>query len=96
MGNLEKGPRDGLYLPMLWGGGSGLGARPEGVPRVGEPQEKELYAGPAAALGHDDRPGGNGTVFPGGLRLGSPVIVRCYTNKQNNPAAKVQYQTGTT
>jgi hypothetical protein len=30
----------------LWGGGGGLGARPEGVPRVEEPQEKELCAGP--------------------------------------------------
>jgi hypothetical protein len=31
-----KGSRDGLYVPTLWGGGGGLGARPEGVPRVGE------------------------------------------------------------
>jgi hypothetical protein len=36
-GNLEKGPRDGLYVPTLWGGGGGLGACPEGVSRVGEP-----------------------------------------------------------
>jgi hypothetical protein len=32
----EKGPKDGLYVPTLWGGG-GLGAHPEGMPQVGEP-----------------------------------------------------------
>jgi hypothetical protein len=32
-GNLEKGLRGGLYVPMLWGrGGGGLGAHPEGMP----------------------------------------------------------------
>jgi hypothetical protein len=54
-------------VPTLWGGGGGLGARPEVVPRVGEPQEKELYAGPPAPLGYVDESGGGGAVFPGGL-----------------------------
>jgi hypothetical protein len=67
----------------LWGGGGGLGARPEGVPRVGEPQEKELCAGPPAALGYVDGSGGGGTVLPGGLRLGSPATV-CHLNIQTN------------
>jgi hypothetical protein len=53
-------------VPTLWGGG-GLGARSEGVPRVGEPQEKELCAGPSAALGYVDGSGGGNTVLPGGL-----------------------------
>jgi hypothetical protein len=56
----------------LWGGGGGLGARPEGMPRVGESQEKDLCAGPPAALDYVDRSGGGGTVFPGGLRVGAP------------------------
>jgi hypothetical protein len=60
---------------MLWGAGGGLGSRPEGVPRVGETQEKELCAGPPAALCYVDGSGGGGTVLPGGLRLGSPVTV---------------------
>jgi hypothetical protein len=60
-------------LPMLWGEGGGLGARPEGVPRAGEPQEKELCAGPPAALGYVDGSGGCGSVLPGGLRVGAPV-----------------------
>jgi hypothetical protein len=30
----------------LWGGGGGLGARPEDVPGIGEPEEKELCADP--------------------------------------------------
>jgi hypothetical protein len=56
-GNPEKGPMGGLYMPMLWGGEGGLGARPEGVPRVEEPQEKELYASPSPTLGYIDRSG---------------------------------------
>jgi hypothetical protein len=32
--------------PCSGGGGGGFKAHPEGVPRVGEPQEKELCAGP--------------------------------------------------
>jgi hypothetical protein len=47
LGNPEKGPRGGLYVPTLWGGGGGLAAHPEGMPQVGEPQEKELCAGPS-------------------------------------------------
>jgi hypothetical protein len=43
---VEKGPRDVLYMPMLWGGGGGLRARLEDMPGVGEPQEKELCAAP--------------------------------------------------
>jgi hypothetical protein len=43
---MEKGPRGGLYVLTLWGGGGGIGAHPEGVPRDGEPQEKELCADP--------------------------------------------------
>jgi hypothetical protein len=39
-------------MPTLWGGGGGLRARPEGMPRVGEPKEKELCAGPSAPLGY--------------------------------------------
>jgi hypothetical protein len=54
-------------MPMLWGGGGGFAARPEGVPRVGEPQEKELCAGPPATLGYVDGPGGGSEVFSGGL-----------------------------
>jgi hypothetical protein len=37
-------------MPMMWGGGGGLGAHPEDVPQVGEPQEKELCAGPPPLL----------------------------------------------
>jgi hypothetical protein len=59
-------------VPTLWGGG-GLGARPEDVPRAGELQEKELCAGPPAALGHIDGSGGGGSVLPGGLQMGAPV-----------------------
>jgi hypothetical protein len=44
LGKPEKGPTDGLYVATLWGRG-GLRARPEGVPGVGKPQEKELCAG---------------------------------------------------
>jgi hypothetical protein len=51
----------------LWEGGGGLGARPEGMPQVREPQEKELCAGPPAALGYVDGLGGGGTVLPEGL-----------------------------
>jgi hypothetical protein len=66
---------------MLWGGG-GLGARPEGVPQVGEPQEKELCAIPPAALGYVNGSGEGGAVLPGGLRLGSPVTICRLTNRQ--------------
>ena len=69
---------------MLWGGGGGLGARPEDVPRVGEPQEKELCADFPAALGYVDGSGGGGAVLPGGLQLGSPVTVCRLTNKQTD------------
>ena len=69
-------------MPTLWGGGGGLGARPEDVPRVGEPQEKELCAGPPAPLGYVDGSGGGGAVFPGGLRM-APVS-RVPLNKQTN------------
>jgi hypothetical protein len=62
-------------MPTLWGGEGRLGAHPEGVPPVGEPQEKELCAGPPAALGYVNRSGGGGTVFPGGLRVGPSVTV---------------------
>jgi hypothetical protein len=61
-------------VPTLWGG-RGLGARPEGVPRVEVPQEKELCAGPSAAFGYDDGSGGGGAVLPGGLQVGSLVTV---------------------
>jgi hypothetical protein len=71
---------------MLWGGGGGLGAHPVGVPRVGEPHEKELCAGSPAALSHVGGPDKNGAVFPGGLQLGSPVTVRYTTNKQTKAA----------
>jgi hypothetical protein len=47
-GNPEKGPRGGLYVPALWEGG--LGARPEDVPGIGEPKEKEVCAGPPPLL----------------------------------------------
>jgi hypothetical protein len=77
-GNLEKGTRDGLYMLMLWGGG-GLRAPPEGVPGVGEPEEKKLCAGHTAALGHDVGPGGCGTVLPGGLQLGYPATAAALT-----------------
>jgi hypothetical protein len=33
-------------MPTLWGGGGGLGARPEDVPGIREPEEKELCASP--------------------------------------------------
>jgi hypothetical protein len=77
-GNLEKGPRDRLYVPTLCGE-RGLGAHPEGMPRVGEPQEKELCADPPAAFGHDNEPGGSGAVFSGGLRLGFPATYTALT-----------------
>jgi hypothetical protein len=49
----------------------------------GWPQENKFCAGPPAALGHDDGPVGCGAVFPGSLRLGTPVIVAALqTNKQ--------------
>jgi hypothetical protein len=76
-GNSEKGPRDVLYVPTLWGGGGRLGARPEGVPRAGEPQEKEICAGPPAALGYVDGSGGGGSV--NGPRDRSPL-----NNNNNN------------
>jgi hypothetical protein len=72
-GNPETGPRDRLYVPTLSGEGGELGARPEDMPGVGEPKEKELCAGPPAPLGHDDGPCRCGMVLPGGLRLGSPT-----------------------
>jgi hypothetical protein len=53
-------------VPTLWGEG-GLGAGPEGVPQVGEPQKKELCAGPPTALGYVNGSGGGGAVLPGGL-----------------------------
>jgi hypothetical protein len=56
--NPEKDPRDGLYVHMLWGGGGGLGARPEVVPGIGKLEEKELCPGSPAALSHVNRPGG--------------------------------------
>jgi hypothetical protein len=74
-GNLERG---GLSVPTLLGG-AGLGARPEGVPQVGEPQEKTNCASPPAALAYVNRLGGDGAVFPGGLQLGSPMTVCCHT-----------------
>jgi hypothetical protein len=46
LGKPGKGSKGGLYMPTLWGGGGGLGACPDGMPRVGEPQDKELCAGP--------------------------------------------------
>jgi hypothetical protein len=73
-GNPEKGPKSGLYVPTSWRGG-GLGARPEGMPRVGEPQEKEHCVGPPAALGYGDGSSRGGAVLPGGLQVGSPVTV---------------------
>jgi hypothetical protein len=76
----ENGPRGGLYVPTLWGGG--LGERPEGVPPVEEPQAKELCAGPPCRSRLCQRSRRNGTVLLGGLRLGSPVTVHCHTNKQ--------------
>ena len=71
-------------MPTLWGGGGGLGARPEDVPRVGEPQEKELCAGPPAPLGYVDGSGGGGTVFPGGLRMAPVSRVPLNNNNNNN------------
>jgi hypothetical protein len=83
-------PNLGVVAPCYWGkpgkgskgrtlrahmGRRGLGACPEGVSQVGEPQKKELCAGPVAAPGHNDGQDGNGAVFPGGLQLQSPVIV---------------------
>jgi hypothetical protein len=70
-------------VPMLWGGGGGLGACPEGVPRAGEPQEKELCAGPPAALGYIGGSGGGGMVFPGGLSM-APVSLSPHNNNNNN------------
>jgi hypothetical protein len=67
-------------MSTLWGGGRGLGAHPDGMPQVGEPQEKELCAGPPAALSYVDGLGRNGTVLQGGLQLGSPVTVCCHTH----------------
>jgi hypothetical protein len=83
------GPRGGLYVSMLWGGGRGLGAHPEGVPQVGEPQEKELCVGPPAALGYVDGSGGGGTVFPGGLRLSPVSRVPLNNNNNNNDSCKI-------
>jgi hypothetical protein len=54
-------------VPRLWGGEGRLGALPEGVPQVGEPQEKELCAGPPTAPGYVNGLGGGGMVLPGGL-----------------------------
>jgi hypothetical protein len=82
-GNLKKGPKDKFYVPTLWGGG-GFEACPADVPGIGEPEVKELCAGPAAALGFDNKPVRCGTVLPGGLQLEPPVIARCSTNKQTN------------
>jgi hypothetical protein len=73
LGKPGKGSKGRLYVPTLWGGGGGFGACPEGVPQVGEPQEKELCAGPPAALGYVDGSGGGGTVLLGGLRVGLTV-----------------------
>jgi hypothetical protein len=70
-------------VPTLRGEG-GLEAGPEGVPQVGEPQEKELCAGPPAALDYVDGSGGGGAVLPGGLRVGSPVTAcHQHTHTQN-------------
>jgi hypothetical protein len=44
-GNPAKVSRDGLYMPTLWEGGR-LGVRPADVPGIGDPEEKELCAGP--------------------------------------------------
>jgi hypothetical protein len=72
-------------MHMLWGGGGGLGARPESVPRVGEPQEKELCAGPPAAFGYFDGSGGGATVLPGGLQVGPSVTVSRQHTHTNQP-----------
>jgi hypothetical protein len=87
----ETRKKVGLYLTMLWGGGGGLGASPADVPKIGEPKEKELCAGPPATLGYDNGPGGCGTVLPGGLQLGPPVIVFCHHNN-NNPEVSNKFQ----
>jgi hypothetical protein len=57
-----------------------LGACPEDVPGVREPEEKALCAGLPAALDYDDGSGGCGAVLPGGLRLGSPVTAAALTS----------------
>jgi hypothetical protein len=77
--NPKKGLRDGLYVTTLWGWGGGLGAHPEDVPIIREPEEKELCAGPSVALGHDDGTGRCGAVLPGGLQLGSPASADALT-----------------
>jgi hypothetical protein len=51
-----------VKVHMLWRGGGGLGACPEDMPGIGEPEEKELFAGPSATLGYDDEPGGCATT----------------------------------
>jgi hypothetical protein len=61
-------------MPTLWGGGGGLGARPEGMPQAGETQEKELYVDPPTALS---------TVLPGGLRVGPPMTA-CRQHKHTH------------
>jgi hypothetical protein len=66
-------------LPTLWGGGRGLGARPEDVLELESPRRKKICAGPFAALGHDDGPGGCGAVLPGGLGSGSPATAVALT-----------------
>jgi hypothetical protein len=83
-GNPEKGPRDGLYVLTLWGGGDGFRAR-----LVDMPMERELCAGPAATLGFNNRPT-CGAVFLGGLQLGSPMIVYCPNNNNNRAKAKAK------
>jgi hypothetical protein len=46
LGKPKKGSNEADSTCPLCGGGGGLGARPEGVPRAGEPGEKELCTVP--------------------------------------------------
>jgi hypothetical protein len=65
----------------------------KGIPRAGEPQEKELCAGPLAALGYVDGSGGGGTVLPGGLRM-APVSRVPLNNNNNNDGLAWEYGKG--
>jgi hypothetical protein len=45
---------------------------------------QDRLPGGVHSMDHVDRLDGSSRVFPGGLQLGSPIIVHCSTNKQTN------------
>jgi hypothetical protein len=49
------------------------------MPGFEEPEDKELCAGPVAALSHNDGPGGCGAVLLGGLQFGPSATAGALT-----------------